>query len=112
MATVFSKIISKEIPAKIVYEDDLAMAFYDIHPQAPIHILIVPKKEIESLATCTDEDGPLLGHLQNVARKLAHQLGLENGYRLVTNIGVDGGQTVGHLHYHLLGARPLGWPPG
>lgn len=112
MPTVFSKIIAREIPAKIVFEDKLVMAFHDIHPQAPIHILIVPKKEIVSLATCTDEDVLLLGHMQNVARLVAKQLGLENGYRLVTNIGTDGGQTVGHLHYHLLGARPLGWPPG
>lgn len=112
MSTVFSKIIAREIPARIVYEDDLAMAFHDIHPQAPVHVLIVPKREILSLATATDEDLQLLGHLQVVASKVAKQLGLENGYRLVTNIGTDGGQTVGHLHYHLLGGRPLGWPPG
>lgn len=112
MPSVFSKIIAREIPAKVVFEDDLVMAFHDIHPQAPIHILIVPKKELVSLATCTEEDASLLGHMQNVARIVAKQLGLENGYRLVTNIGADGGQTVGHLHYHLLGGRPLGWPPG
>jgi histidine triad (HIT) family protein len=112
MPTVFTKIIAREIPAKIIFEDDRCLAFHDIHPQAPIHVLIIPKQEIVSLAECTEDDVALLGHLQNVARLVAKQLGLENGYRLVTNIGADGGQTVGHLHYHLLGARPLGWPPG
>lgn len=111
--TIFSKIIRKEIPAKIIYEDDLSLAFMDIHPQAPSHFLVIPKRPIRSLAEATLEDASLLGHLQAVIAKVAQEQGLqESGYRVVTNIGSDGGQSVPHLHYHVLGGRPLAWPPG
>ena len=110
--TIFKKIIDREIPAKIAYEDDLCLAFHDIAPKAPTHVLVIPKKEIPSLAAASDEDVQLLGHLLRVARDLAKQLGLTNGYRVVANCGPDGGQSVDHLHLHLLGGRPLGWPPG
>ena len=110
--TVFKRIIDREISADIVFEDDLCLAFRDIRGQAPTHVLIIPKKEIPSLAQATDEDAPLLGHLLIVARKLAEQLQLTDGYRTVINCGRNGGQTVDHLHIHLLGGRPLGWPPG
>ena len=111
--TIFSKIIRKEIPAKIVYEDQWSLAFADIHPQAPTHVLVIPKKPIRSLAEATEEDKELLGHLQLVVAKVAETCGLsQGGYRVVTNIGSDGGQSVPHLHYHILGGRPLDWPPG
>ncbi|MBD1218926.1 MAG: histidine triad nucleotide-binding protein [Anabaena sp. CoA2_C59] len=110
--TIFSKIIRKEIPANIVYEDDLSLAFTDINPQAPVHILIIPKKPIVNLATAEPEDQALLGHLLLIAQKVAAQAGLENGYRVVINTGIDGGQTVYHLHIHILGRRPMTWPPG
>jgi histidine triad (HIT) family protein len=110
--TIFKKIIDREIPAKIAYEDDLCLAFHDIAPQAPTHVLVIPKKEIPSLSVTTAEDVQLLGHLLEVARDLAKQLGLTDGYRVVTNCGRDGGQSVDHLHLHLLGGRQLGWPPG
>ena len=110
--TIFSKIIRKEIPANIVYEDDLSLAFTDINPQAPVHILIIPKKPIVNIATAEPEDQALLGHLLLIAQKVAAQAGLENGYRVVINTGIDGGQTVYHLHIHILGRRPMTWPPG
>jgi histidine triad (HIT) family protein len=110
--TIFSKIIRKEIPANIVYEDDLALAFTDVNPQAPVHILVIPKKPIVSLATVEPEDQGLLGHLLLTVQKVAADAGLENGYRIVMNTGVDGGQTVHHLHIHILGRRPMAWPPG
>jgi histidine triad (HIT) family protein len=110
--TIFKKIIDREIPAKIAYEDDLCLAFHDISPQAPTHVLVIPKKEIASLAVAGDDDVQLLGHLLRVARDLAKQLGLTDGYRVVANCGRDGGQSVDHLHLHLLGGRQLGWPPG
>ena len=111
--TVFSKIIRKEIPAKIVYEDDLSLAFHDLQPQAPIHVLVIPKRQIDSLEVATDEDASLLGHLQIVAQRVARILEInESGYRIVMNCGQDGGQSVGHIHYHLLGGRQLKWPPG
>lgn len=110
--TIFKRIIDREIPADIVYEDELSLAFRDINPQAPTHIVIIPKKEIRSLADATDEDEQVLGHLLVAARKIAEQLKLTNGYRTVINCGSDGGQTVWHLHVHLLGGRSLGWPPG
>ncbi len=110
--TIFSKIIRKEIPADIVYEDDLALAFRDVHPQAPVHILIIPKKVIVSIASATAEDATLLGHLLLIVKKVAIQEGLENGYRVVINTGEDGGQTVFHLHLHLMGKRLMTWPPG
>lgn len=110
--TLFSKIIRREIPADIVYEDDLAIAFRDIQPQAPVHILVIPKKPIVKLADADPEDQTLLGHLLLTVQKVAAQEGLTNGYRTVINTGKDGGQTVYHLHIHLLGGRALAWPPG
>ncbi|MEC4986781.1 MAG: histidine triad nucleotide-binding protein [Oscillatoria sp. PMC 1068.18] len=110
--TIFGKIISREIPADIVYEDDLTLAFKDIAPQAPTHILVIPKKTISQLAKATDEDRELLGHLLLTAKKVAEEAGLTNGYRLVINNGLDGGQTVDHLHCHILGDRQMQWPPG
>jgi histidine triad (HIT) family protein len=110
--TIFSKIIRKEIPADIVYEDDLALAFRDVNPQAPVHILIIPKQVIVSISTATDADETLLGHLLLTVKTVATQEGLEHGYRIVINTGADGGQTVFHLHLHLLGKRQMAWPPG
>ena len=110
--TVFSKIIERKIPARIEHEDDLCLAFHDVAPQAPTHVLVIPKKPIPSLADLEAADEALVGHLVFVATHLAAKLGLGNGYRLVVNCGRDGGQSVDHLHVHLLGGRPLGWPPG
>jgi histidine triad (HIT) family protein len=110
--TIFSKIIRREIPADIVYEDDLAIAFKDIHPQAPIHILVIPKQAIAQLADAESQDHALMGHLLLTVKRVAQQAGLDNGYRVVINTGVDGGQTVNHLHLHILGGRQMAWPPG
>lgn len=110
--TIFQRIIDREIKADILHEDDRCLAFRDIAPQAPVHVLIVPKAPLVSLDDVTDEYEALAGHLLNVARRLAAELGLANGYRLVANCGRDGGQSVDHLHFHLLGGRPLSWPPG
>jgi histidine triad (HIT) family protein len=110
--TIFKRIIDREIPAKIIHEDELCLAFHDVNPQAPTHVLVIPKKEIPSLADAGDDDGALLGHLLVTAKKVAAQLGLENGYRTVINCGRDGGQSVDHLHVHVLGGRSLAWPPG
>ena len=110
--TIFKRIIDGEIPADIVYEDDLCLAFTDINPQAPVHLLVIPRKEIRSLDALEDEDKALIGHLQMVIRDLARERGLDNGYRVVVNCGTDGGQTVDHLHFHLLAGRALQWPPG
>lgn len=111
--TIFSRIVRKEIPAKIVYEDDVSMAFHDLNAQAPVHVLVIPKRQIDSLEHAAEEDANLLGHLQIVAQKVARLLNIhETGYRVVMNCGRDGGQSVGHIHYHVLGGRPLTWPPG
>jgi len=111
--TIFKKIIDKEIPADVVYEDEHCLAFRDIDPQAPTHILLVPKKEIRSLAEAQPDDHALIGHLLLKAAEVARSEGLvENGYRIVTNVGAYGGQSVDHLHFHILGGRPMGWPPG
>ena len=110
--TILGKIIRREIPADIIYEDELCLAFRDVNPQAPVHILIIPKKDIPQLSAATIEDQNLLGHLLLTAKQIADQVGLNKGYRLVINNGEDGGQTVYHLHCHLLGDRALGWPPG
>jgi histidine triad (HIT) family protein len=110
--TIFKRIIDKEIPAKIIHEDDLCLAFHDVNPQAPTHVLVIPKKEIASLAQLTAEDQALVGHLLLIVTKLAGDLGLGNGYRVVINCGPDGGQSVDHLHLHLLGGRQMKWPPG
>lgn len=109
---LFCKIITGEIPTKKVYEDDKVLAFGDINPQAPVHILIIPKKHIAGLDDVKEDDISLLGHIQIVASKLAKDNKLVDGYRLINNCGIDGGQTVQHLHYHLLGGRTFGWPPG
>ncbi len=110
--TIFKRIIDGEIPADKVYEDEQCLAFRDIRPQAPVHVLVIPRQEIASLADVRDEDAALIGHLFVVVRKVAEQLGLENGYRTVINCGPDGGQEVDHLHIHLLGRRRMSWPPG
>ena len=110
--TIFARIIRGEIPARIVHDDDLCLAFHDVAPQAPVHVLVIPKQPIASLAVATEADATLLGHLMVVATKIAATLGLADGYRLVVNCGRDGGQTVDHLHVHLLGGRAMGWPPG
>jgi len=110
--TIFQKIIDREIPADIVYEDDLCLAFRDVAPQAPTHILLIPKKPIESIDQLANDDAELLGHLWLTIRNLAKEQRLENGYRVVVNCGAEGGQTVDHLHFHLLGGRSLSWPPG
>ncbi|MGF1677146.1 MAG: histidine triad nucleotide-binding protein [Rivularia sp. (in: cyanobacteria)] len=110
--TIFGKIIRKEIPADIVYEDDLALAFKDVNPQAPVHILVIPKKPIPKLADASLQDQDLMGHLLLTAKKVAEDAGLINGYRTVINTGSDGGQTVHHLHIHILGGRHMKWPPG
>ncbi|MGF1567291.1 MAG: histidine triad nucleotide-binding protein [Nodosilinea sp.] len=111
--TIFGKIVRKEIPANIVYEDDLCLAFTDIAPQAPTHILVIPKQPIVNLAAATPDDAELLGHLLLTVKTVAAQAGVaETGYRVVINIGDDGGQTVSHLHLHMLGGRSMQWPPG
>ena len=110
--TIFSQIIRKEIPADIVYEDDLCLGFRDTNPQAPVHILIIPKDPITGLAAVKSENNNLLGNLILIAKKIATDEGIgESGYRLVINSGPDGGQTVEHLHIHLIGGAQLGWPP-
>ena len=110
--TLFEKIAAREIPAQIVFEDDLVLAFRDINPAAPAHVLIVPKQPIPRIGEATADDQKLLGHLLLKAAEVAKQLDLKNGYRLVINNGADGGETVPHLHCHILGGRHLAWPPG
>lgn len=111
--TLFEKIAAREIPAQIVYEDELVLAIRDINPQAPTHVLIFPKRALTRMAEATPDDHKLLGHLLLKAAEVAEQAGLkESGYRLVINNGPDGGETVPHLHCHILGGRHLAWPPG
>ena len=110
--TLFEKIIAREIPAKIVHEDDDVLAFHDVNPQAPVHVLIVPKRVIPRLADASASDEVLLGKLLLTAKKIAKDLGLTNGYRVVINNGPDAGESVPHLHVHVLGKRALAWPPG
>ena len=113
MKTIFQKIIDREIPAKLAHEDDLCIAIHDINPQAPVHVLVIPKKPIARVAEATVADQAVLGHLLLTAAALAKKMGVaESGFRIVINNGRDGGETVPHLHVHLLGQRPLGWPPG
>ena len=112
MSTIFKRIIDKEIPVQAIYEDELCLAFADLHPQAPTHVLVIPKKEIVNIGAAQVEDQALLGHLLLVVQKVAAQLGLKNGYRVVMNCGPDGGQSVDHLHIHVLGGRQMKWPPG
>ncbi len=111
--TLFEKLIARQIPSEVVYEDDQVFAFRDIHPQAPTHILVVPKRPIPRIGEAKPEDAPLLGHLLVKAAEVAKSVGLsESGFRLVINNGRDGGESVPHLHCHILGGRPLSWPPG
>jgi histidine triad (HIT) family protein len=110
--TIFEKIIAREIPARIIWEDNDAIAFHDVNPQAPVHVLIVPKKALARLTEATNDDRALLGKLLLVARDMAKELGLSSGYRVVINCGPDAGESVPHLHVHLLGKRALAWPPG
>jgi histidine triad (HIT) family protein len=110
--TIFDKIISKEIPAEIVYEDDQCLAFKDVNPQSPIHILIIPKVSIAKLADADTADQSMLGHLLLKAGEIAENLGVKDAFRLVINNGEEAGQTVFHLHIHLLAGRPFNWPPG
>jgi histidine triad (HIT) family protein len=113
MSSIFSKIIAREIPARIAYEDATCLAFHDVAPQAPVHILVVPKKELPRIAEATEADEPLLGHLLFIARKVAHEAGLDKtGFRIVINNGRDGGESMPHLHVHVLGGRAMQWPPG
>ena len=109
---IFCRIVKGEIPSKKVYEDENFVAFHDIDPQAPVHIIVIPKKHIESLNKATEEDAKLLGEWVFTARKIAEKLKLDKGYRIVINTGRQGGQAVLHLHLHLLGGRNMGWPPG
>ena len=111
--TIFEKIVAREVPARIAFEDDEVIAFHDANPQAPVHVLIVPKRVIPRLAEASESDQALLGRLILAATKVARDLGIsESGYRVVINNGRDGGESVPHLHVHLLGKRPLAWPPG
>jgi len=111
--TIFEKIIAREIPAKILWEDDDVIAFHDVNPQAPVHVLIVPKKVIPRLGAAAEGDRAVLGKLLLEAGRLAKELGIEkSGYRIVINSGPDAGESVPHLHVHLLGKRALAWPPG
>ena len=111
MTTIFKRIIDRKIPADIVYEDDRCLAFRDISPQAPTHVLVIPKREIASVDALTDADAELIAHLWLVIRDVARKLNLA-GYRVVVNNGAEAGQSVDHLHFHLLGGRPMRWPPG
>lgn len=110
--TIFTKIINRKIPADIVYEDDLCLAFRDINPQAPVHVLLVPKKPLDMLVSAQAEDQALLGHLLLAAGKIARQLGVDGAFRLVINNGAASGQSVFHVHLHILAGRPFRWPPG
>lgn len=110
--TIFGKIIRREIPADIVYEDNLCLAFKDVNPQAPVHVLVIPKQPIAKLADAESADHALMGHLLLTVKRVAEQLSLVNGYRVVINTGEDGGQTVYHMHLHILGGRQMQWPPG
>lgn len=110
--TIFKKIIDGEVPADVVYDDEHCLAFRDVDPQAPTHVLVIPKQEIANLDALTDAHAQLLGHIWTLIPKLARQLGLGEGYRVVVNCGPQGGQAVDHLHFHLLGGRQMTWPPG
>lgn len=109
---LFCKIVNKEIPSEIIYEDEKVLAFNDINPQAPVHFLVIPKEHIKSLAEIEEGNKDLMGHIIYVASKLARDEGLDQGYRLVNNCGSQGGQTVDHIHFHVLGKRNMQWPPG
>ncbi len=110
--SIFSRIIDREIPADIIHEDELVVAFHDVAPQAPVHVLIVPREAVRSVDELSEEHERVVGHMVLTAQKLARNLGLGRGYRLVMNCGEEGGQSVWHLHLHLLGGRSMHWPPG
>ncbi len=112
MDCIFCKIASGEIPTQCLYEDDRVIAFKDLSPQAPIHFLVIPKEHIKSAAQLTEENAAIVAHIFTVIAQLTEKLGLKNGYRIVNNCGKDGGQSVEHLHFHVLGGRMLAWPPG
>jgi len=109
---IFCKIGKKEIPSTVVYEDESLLAFRDLNPVAPVHVLIITKTHLDSLNSVTPEHMPLVGHLLNTVKTIAKECGVEEGYRLVSNCGADAGQSVGHLHFHLIGGRSMQWPPG
>jgi histidine triad (HIT) family protein len=109
---IFCKIVAGEIPSKKVHEDDDVFAFHDLNPQAPVHVLVVPRKHIASLNDASEEDRALLGRILLSVRELAERLGVASGYRVVNNCGASAGQSVFHVHFHLLGGRAMGWPPG
>ena len=110
--TIFSRIIRKEVPATFLHEDDRCVVIRDIEPRAPVHLLVIPKKALAGVSSASGEDAALLGHLLLVAAKMAEQEGISGGYRLVINNGAPAGQSVFHLHVHVLGGRPMTWPPG
>ena len=110
--TIFQRIIDREVPARIVHEDDLCLAFHDVNPQAPVHVLVIPKQPVRSVADLSAGDQRLAGHLLLVCKQVASDLKLTGGYRIVANIGPDAGQSVDHLHFHVLGGRAMAWPPG
>lgn len=112
MDCIFCKIINKEIPSNLIYEDDKVVAFEDINPQAPVHFLIIPKEHIESNDDIDEDNSHFVGHIFVVANRLAKEKGLDAGYRIVNNCKDDGGQTVNHIHFHVLGKRKMLWPPG
>lgn len=112
MDCIFCKIINGEIPSSLIYEDDQVIAFKDINPQAPVHYLVIPKEHIKSADYITEENKGLIGHIIFVVSKIAKEEGLEDGYRIINNCGGDGGQTVDHIHFHVLGKRKMLWPPG
>lgn len=113
MSCIFCRIVNKEIPAKVVYEDDRVLAFHDINPQAPYHILVIPKKHLSTLLEISEEDKDLIGHIYMTINKIAQDLGFaERGFRVVVNCKEEAGQTVFHIHFHVLAGRPMDWPPG
>ena len=112
MSCLFCKIAAGDIPSRKLYEDDQVLAFYDINPEAPVHFLVIPKQHIVSAAEITPENSAIVAHIYEVIAKLARELKLENGFRIVNNTGADGGQTVEHIHFHVLAGRSLAWPPG
>ena len=112
MDCLFCRIVAGDIPSKKAYEDDDLFAFHDINPQAPVHVLVIPKRHIASLNDATEDDQALIGHIVMTTRRLAEELGVGSGYRVVNNCGESAGQSVFHVHFHLLGGRPMGWPPG
>ena len=109
---IFCKIAAGEIPSRKAYEDETVLAFYDLEPQAPVHVLVIPKAHIQSAAAVTPENSAVVAHIFEVIAKVADELGLKEGFRVVTNSGVSAGQSVPHLHFHLLGGRDFTWPPG